>query len=206
MAQGSIAVPGAVIMANNDISVTIRTQLEIQLHIDETITGQEFDLRVAAQPDYARSIRILRRRLMVLRDHRDSTNRSEMDVVIYVKHGLASVSQNCFGPPGQTHIIKNLYWGQLCIYHTVPDRTCASTCGCCGYSGGCGCDGYGRSPYYPATYDPNYPAENHTYNQTNSGCGCGADCDPTPDYQLCRQYWCSSGGCIPQLDCRLVKA
>ena len=52
-------------MVNNDISVTIRTQLEVQLHIDESITGQEFDLRVAAQPDYARSIRILRRRRLV---------------------------------------------------------------------------------------------------------------------------------------------
>lgn len=207
--QGSIAVPGAIIMVNNDLSPTIQSHLVTQLHIDESISGEEFDIRVQAYPEYARNIRALRKRLMVIRDHRDPTNRDLMDVVMFVKSGLISVTKNCFGPPGQTYGIKNIYWGAICIYNTDLERTCRySKCNSCGNDAYTYCDGYGRSPYYPATYDPAYPAENHRYNQKNAGCcnGCGGCCSAEPEYQLCRQYLCSSEGCIPELDCRLVKA
>jgi hypothetical protein len=203
---GSI-LPGALIMVNNDLSATIQSRLETQLHIDESITGAEFDLRVAADPNYPRNIRILRRRLMVIRDHRDTTNREEMDIVMFVKSGMISVTKNCYGPPGQTYLLKNVYWGALCIYHTVLDRTCQTVCQNCGGAAWTYCDGYGRTPYYPATYDPAHPQENHNYNQQNAGCcnGCGGCCNADPEYQLCRTYFCNSSGCIPQLDCRLVK-
>ena len=200
MVTGSIALPGALIMINNDISITWQSRLMIQLHIDEAISGMEFDLRLAADPDYPRNVRALRRRVLVLRDHRDQTNRTEMDIVMFTKEGLISVTRNCFGPPGQTYRLKDIYWGALCIYHTDLNRTCLTS------SCSCGCDGYGRSLYYPATYDPNYPAENHWYNQTTSSCGCGCSCQDSTDAVLCSQYWCGSSGCIPQLDCRLVKA
>jgi len=204
---GSIAVPGALIMVNNDLSESVQNRLEIQLHIDETITGQEFDLRVAADPNYPRSIRILRRRLMVVRDHRDPTNRDQMDIVMFVKEGMISVTKNCFGPPGQTYLLRDIYWGAICIYHTVIDRSCQTTCSCCGGVAYPYCDGYGRAPYYPATYDPAYPEENHDYYQTTGCCsGCGGCCSASPEYQLCRVYYCNSSGCIPELDCRLVKA
>lgn len=209
MVQGSIAVPGAIIMVNNDLSTTIQARLETQLHIDESITGQEFDLRFAADPMYPRSIRALRRRLLVIRDHQDTTNRTEMDIVMFVKSGMISVTKNCFGPPGQTYLLKNVYWGALCIYHTVLDRSCQDgSCSQCGGPSWTYCDGYGRSPVYPATYDPMYPEENHIYNQMNAGCcnGCGGCCNADPEYQLCRTYYCGSQGCIPDLDCRLVKA
>lgn len=205
---GSIAVPGAIIMVNNDLTPVIQDRLEIQLHIDETISGAEFDLRVQADPMYYRNVRALRRRLLVIRDHRDTTNRELMDIVMFVKSGMISVSKNCFGPVGQTYLLKNIYWGAICIYHTVIDRTCVTTCCGCGGEAYTYCDGYGRSPYYPATYDPMYPQENHSYNNPTGGCcnGCGGCCNATPEYQLCRQYLCDSNGCIPQLDCRLVRA
>jgi hypothetical protein len=195
-------------MVNNDLSPSVQNRLVIQLHIDETITGQEFDIRYAADPDYPHNVRALRRRVLVIRDFRDGTNRAQMDVVLFFKSGMISVSQNCFGPPGQTYLLKDIYWGAICIYHTVLDRTCVnSSCGTCNaYAcGGCGCDGYGPSPYYPARYDPAYPAENHSYNQIPDHSVFGRHCDPSPQYQLCRQYHCDANGCIPVLDCRLVK-
>jgi len=207
MVQGSIAVPGALIMVNNDISSSAKNRLEIQLHIDETITGAQFDLRYAADSNYPLNLRVLRRRLLILRDHRDDTNRFQMDIVMFLKNGMISISKNCFGPPGQTYLLKDIYWGALCIYHTVLDRSCRTTCSCCGGDAYPYCDGYGRAPYYPATYDPAYPAENHDYFQTNGCCnGCGGCCNSSGEYQLCRTYYCTGSGCIPGLDCRLVKA
>ena len=82
MVQGSIAVPGALVMVNNDLTPVIQNRLEIQLHIDESITGQTFDLRYAADPNYPHNVRALRRRIMVIRDFRDHTNREQMDIVL----------------------------------------------------------------------------------------------------------------------------
>lgn len=207
MIKGSVRVPGAIIMVNNDLSPSVQNRLEIQLHIDESITGQEFDLRYAAASDYPLAIRVLRRRLLVIRSHQDVTNRNEMDIVMFVKNGMISVTKNCFGPPGQTYQLKNIHWGAICIYNTDITRTC-STCSSCSGPSYTYCDGYGRYPYYPAIYDPAYPAENHEYWQQNRGCcnGCGGCCSGTSEYQKCRQYLCNSQGCIPDLDCRLVNA
>jgi len=197
-------------MINNDLTENTQNQLVIQLHIDEVISGETFDLRFAADPDYPITIRAQRRRILVVRDHRDSTNREEMDIITFLKSGMISVTKNCFGPPGQTYLMKDIYWGALCIYHTVLDRSCRTACG---PSCGCSChtpnDGYcGTSPYYPATYDPNFPAENHPYNQYNSGgcIGCGSNCGPTSEHSLCGSYQCDEDGCIPLLDCRPVRA
>jgi len=214
MVIGSIALPGAVLMVNNDLSDSIQNRLVIQLHIDEVITGEQFDVRLAGDPDYVRNNRILRRRVMVVRNHQDTNNRLENDIVLFIKEGMASVTKSCFGPPGQTYLVKNLYWGALCIYNTDIDRTCKTACA----GGGCGCpchysaapDGYAtncNTPYYPATYDPNFPEENHSYNNTRGGCsGCGANCGQSPDKVLCGQYRCDANGCIQDLDCRLVKS
>ena len=99
MAIGSIAVPGAVVMVNNDLTEVVRDRLIQQLHIDEVISGDEFDLRFSVDPNYTRNIRALRRRLMVVRDHQDTSNREEMDIVLFIKSGMISVTKNCFGPP-----------------------------------------------------------------------------------------------------------
>jgi len=204
MVAGSIAVPGAIVMVNNNLPDVNKNRLISQLHITETITGEEFDLRLSLDPLYARNIRVTRQRLLVLRDHNDKTNRTEMDVVLYVKHDLASIEKNCFGPPGPTYMVNKLTWAQLCIYHTVPDRTCQG-CSCSQSSFCVGCDGYLPSPYYPAIYDPMYPQENHDYYQTTSLAPFGGEGCNSSDYCLCRTYTCTEEGCIPGLDCRLVK-
>ncbi|MCK9567352.1 hypothetical protein M0R72_00195 [Candidatus Pacearchaeota archaeon] len=214
MGMGSIALPGAIVMVNNDLSSSVQNRLQIQLHIDETITGQELDLRIAADPNYPQSIRAMRQRVLVMRDFRETANRTVMDVVIFVRESMVYVECNCFGPTGKTFVLKDIYWGQLGIYETNLDRTCQTDgCECTSPVVNCGCrtpvcDGYGRSPYYPARFDPKYPAENHWYNQVReshvfSSTGC---CGQTTDRVLCRQYWCDThGNVIPQVDCRLVK-
>jgi hypothetical protein len=226
--KGGIVLPGAVIMVNPDLSDSIQARLVTQLQITEVITGETFDLRFAADPDYPRSVRILRQRIMVLRDFRDTTNRQEMDLVLFVKTAMISIARNCFGPVGQTYLLKNVYWGALFIYNNNPDRSC-SGCGCsgkdhghhhhhqieqhahgvCGSCGGPTCDGYGRAPYYPATFDPMYPAENHWYNQAPSGPGVFSSyggCNGPGEYVLCSKYECKAGQRpVGVLDCRLVK-
>jgi len=207
MAIGSIRVPGAIVMINDDVSDSYLGRLEIQLHIDETLTGEEFDLRVAGDPDYPNSIRVLRQRILVIRNHQDATNRELMDVILFIREGLASVSKNCFGPPGATFAVKDLYWGQLCVFDTDLNRSCSTSSGSCGapYMNADGYASPSNSPYYPATYDPNFPAENHSYNQKTSGGTFGNTCGADPDKVLAGTYICTTEGCIPTLDIRLVK-
>jgi hypothetical protein len=205
----SIALPGAIVMVNHDLSASVQNRLQIQLHIDETITGQELDLRIAADPSYPQSVRIMRQRILVMRDFRETTNRAEMDVVIFVRESMVYIECNCFGPTGKAFALSGIHWGQLGIYDTDINRSC--TTNSCGCSTSCNCgviDGYGQSPYYPARFDPMYPAENHWYNQVSGSRVFGSTgcCETSPDRVLCRQYWCdSNGNVIPQLGCRVVK-
>ena len=213
--MGSIAIPGAVVMVNNDLSSSVQNRLQIQLHIDETITGQDLDLRIAADPNYTKNVRAMRQRVLVMRDFRETNNRTEMDLVIFIRSSMVYVEKNCFGPTGQTFALKNIYWGQLGIFDTDVDRSCQTdNCGCSVPESGCGCGNSseqvicGKSPYYPARFDPKYPAENHWYNQVReshvfSSTGC---CGNSTDRVLCRKYWCESDGkVLPLEDCREVK-
>ena len=45
MITGSIAVPGAIVMVNDNLPNVNKNRLISQLHISETISGAEFDLR-----------------------------------------------------------------------------------------------------------------------------------------------------------------
>jgi hypothetical protein len=112
-----VAVPSAVIFVNNDLTIQVRNWIIKQLHINEYMDGYVFDRRVAADPDYvAKTVTALNRRILVIRSMRELENRSQADVVIFVKNALASVLHNNFGPPGQTHEVINLHWGQLSIF------------------------------------------------------------------------------------------
>jgi len=227
--MGSVAFPGAVVMVNNDLTASVQNRLQIQLHISETITGQDLDLRIAADPEYVQSIRAMRQRLLVMRDFRETANRTEMDVVIFIRESMVYVEKNCFGPTGKAFALNDIYWGQLGIFDTNLQRSCGKDCGCsehnecgcdsrpcqpydkkcgCGCStGNCGCVINGRAPYYPARCDPEFPEENHWYNQVrSSGVFGGNGCGQSPDRVLCKQYFCDTkGNVIPQLGCRLVK-
>lgn len=108
--------PSAIIFVNNDLTDNVQTRLVRQLHINEVISGTEFDARVAADPDYPSNIKQLDLRIMVLRSFEELDNRELADVVIFIKAALASILKNNFGPPGFTIAVIDIYWGKLCIY------------------------------------------------------------------------------------------
>ena len=198
--KGAIALPGAILMVNNDLSDVTQQRLMAQLSISEAILGEEFDVRYAGNPEYPKAIRVLRQRLMVIRSFQDKTNAHEMDVLCYVKNDLISVCRNCFGPPGSTKPIKNITWGDFCIYNTDLHRSCKCACG--GDSWNFCNDGYescgGKILYYPATFDPKHPKENHWYNQPWMGCcwGCGRCCRDFhggEEFCLCDKYKYKAG-------------
>jgi len=87
----------------NTPSTSAITNLSRQLEINETITLEEFNARVAADPNYPTVVHLNRLRiLVVLSSFMDHTNRNLADIVLFVKGGLASVEFSKFGPPRQT--------------------------------------------------------------------------------------------------------
>ena len=82
-----VAVPSAVIFVNNDLVDSVRDMLVRQLHINEAITGAEFDSRLASNPN------------------------------LFVKLGEAAILKNRFGPPVETFPVINLTWGKLNIFY-----------------------------------------------------------------------------------------
>ena len=92
--------------------------LETQLHINETITGTEFDARIAADSEYAHKVKQLDIRLLVIRTFTGLTTTQVQyaDIVAFVSNGLIAVLINKLGVPAQTYKIVNLDWGKLSVY------------------------------------------------------------------------------------------
>ena len=124
----SSVLPAAIVFVNNDLTDNVKAKLERQLFIDESITGTQFDSRVAADSDYPDKVRQLNTRLMVIRPYTELTNRTLADVVIWVSHGLASIEQNKYGPHGVTYQVNHLYWGQLCVWNVPLYNSERGTC------------------------------------------------------------------------------
>jgi hypothetical protein len=108
--------PAAVIFVNNDLTDNVKSAIQRQLFINETITGAEFDARLESNPNYVDVIHATGVRVLVIRSFIELTNRAQADIVLFVKAGLASVLVNKFGPPGQTFAVDHMYLSQL--FHT----------------------------------------------------------------------------------------
>lgn len=101
-----------------DLDQIGKLTLESQLFIDETITGQEFDLRVQNDPNYPFLIHSFNYRILVIRsDFSENTSREYADVILFVKNGLASVIKNNYGEPGLTIQISNINIYDLLRYN-----------------------------------------------------------------------------------------
>jgi hypothetical protein len=115
--------PSAIILVNDTVTLdflnTLHTDdspspstivgLDTQLDITETISFDEFNTRVANDPNYPATVHLNHLRLLViLTDFQDTTNRELFDIVLFVKNGLASVLKCKFGPPGLTLDIQRL--------------------------------------------------------------------------------------------------
>lgn len=109
-------IPGAIIFVNDDLNDQVKEHLIKQLHINAVFDGYVFDQIIEADELYPQKIRQLQRRVMVIRSMQELENREIPDVVIFFKHGLASVLKNNFGPPGITVPALKIHWTQLCVF------------------------------------------------------------------------------------------
>jgi len=103
----------AVILVNADLTPNVQAAIQRQLYINDTITGTEFDLRIAADPNYVAIVHANGLRVLVIRPFTELTNRDQFDIVMFCKAGLASVETSKVGPPGQTYQIDRMYLSQL---------------------------------------------------------------------------------------------
>jgi len=109
--------PSAVVFVNDDLVQQTINHLIIQLHLHEVIDGDVFDARIAANPNYVQDVvKANGLRIMVKRPFTELENRTEADVAIFIKHAMASVLKNNFGPPGQTVALLNIYWQRICVF------------------------------------------------------------------------------------------
>lgn len=101
--------PSAIIFVNADSGSLAQTTLKNQLNMDELISGDEFDARVMADPNYPVIIHLMNQRILVARaTFQDYTNRQYADTVFFVKGGLATVLENNFGPPGLSFVVQRI--------------------------------------------------------------------------------------------------
>jgi hypothetical protein len=116
-------ITSAIIFVNDDLTPNVEAALQRQLFITDTMTGAEFDARVAADPNYPNIVHLQNAVILVIRSFYDFTNRSLADIVIFVKAGLASVEASKVGPPGLTLPVDRLYLNEL-FRGTLP--SCAT--------------------------------------------------------------------------------
>ena len=85
------------------------TTLQTQLFIDDTMTKEEFDARVAADPNYPTIVHLQGMRILViLPTFQDGYNRELADVVIFLHQGLADVECSRIGPPRKDFEVQRL--------------------------------------------------------------------------------------------------
>lgn len=113
----------AIILVNNDLVAQVEGVLVEQLFITETMTGVEFDARIAEDPNYPHIVHQQNFRIMIIRSFRDFTNRELMDLVLFIKDGLAYIECNKRGPSGKTMQIAYLHLEKLLLHPPI---------GCCG--------------------------------------------------------------------------
>lgn len=109
--------PNALIMLNNDLVPEIIQVVQTQLKITDTyLDGYSFDQIVAADPNYLQTVQRLNKRVLVLRNFQDFTNRNLFNIVAFVYQGLLQIESNNLGPHKNSFPVVNLSWGLLGVY------------------------------------------------------------------------------------------
>lgn len=110
------ALPSAIVFVNNDLTENVKAKLIRQLHITDVLDGYVFDDYIALDSGYADSVRAAKKRMMVIRSFEELENRTEADVVIFIKAGMADIEENKFGPPNTQLVLHRLTWGALGVF------------------------------------------------------------------------------------------
>lgn len=183
------ALPPAIFFINGDISyppgppyfpgtdpqapTNTLTILQTQLHIADTMTKQEFDDRVSADPNYPTIVHLQGLRILVIvPKYNDGyhymavPNIQYADVVMFLHQGLADIEKNNFGPPFQSFEIQRLTMYELLRANKSSNVVilpfyAMPTCSSCKY--------------------PFFCDRCHTFSgiRTCGGCGCGCQCGCT---------------------------
>lgn len=181
--NGDITYPSTSTVAfpGTDPKASELTTLQTQLYIDETMTKQEFDIRMEGNPNYATIVHLQGYRILVIvpsysdgyasysphhHPHINVSNIRFADVVLFLHQGLADIECNRFGPPGQSYEIQRMnMYDILRAAHshnvvTLP-FSAMPHCNSCNY--------------------PFYCDACHTFSgiRTCSSCGCGSQCGCT---------------------------
>lgn len=109
-------VPSAIVMVNNDLVPQVQQQLETQLFIDQTLDGYSFDQMLITNPHYNQTIKKSSLRILIIRNLEEQANRDQVDLVLFLKAGLATSLKNNFGPPILSHQITTLSWKNFCFH------------------------------------------------------------------------------------------
>lgn len=117
-----------IIQVNDDLSSSVQQTLVTQLYITEAITGTEFDARVAADPNYPLIVYQNNLRILVIRPANDYTNRFLADLVLFLKHGEASIQCNKTGEPTKTVQIAYINLGKLMLWYPRLVECCNAFC------------------------------------------------------------------------------
>lgn len=105
--------PPSIIFVDSGISQGVLTVLERQLFSTETMTGTEFDQRLAADPNYPEIIKLNNLRIIVVRPFDDYTNRQIADFAVFIKYGLLTIEDLKNGPPAFTIPVDRIYLSKL---------------------------------------------------------------------------------------------
>lgn len=96
-------------------SVSELSNLQIQLFIDDTMTKEEFDARIASDPNYPTIVHLQNLRILVILPKHvpfcelmKKHNLEHADVVMFLHQGLADIEKNHFGPPGQNYELQRI--------------------------------------------------------------------------------------------------
>ena len=106
-------ITSAIVFVNQDLTANVKAALVRQLFINEVMDGYEFDMRVAADPNYPTTVHLNNLKIMVVRPFYELTNRTLADVAIFVKAGMATIESNKFGPPSKTYPVDRLNLNSL---------------------------------------------------------------------------------------------
>lgn len=104
------APPSLILFTNADLSNQVLSVLQQQLFIEETMTGAEFDARVASDPNYPAIVHQQGLRILVIRS---DNIRTLADITIFIKAGLAAIECPKSGRPGHTLPVAELTLSKL---------------------------------------------------------------------------------------------
>jgi hypothetical protein len=107
--------PAAIIFLDSSVSSGVQATLQKQLFITDVMDGYHFDTQTAISQAFANNLKLQSKRVLVVRDFSDKTNRDLCDVAIVINMGLAYIEVNKVGPRGQTYKVDT-----LTIYQLMP--------------------------------------------------------------------------------------